>query len=188
VLAGQRITLFFTFLVGDGHAAPLAEGRIGRLEVRSALRLGDEGIRALDDVEGMKLYLGAAERNELARIQGPGAPPPLDAKRYESLLPCAVALDVEEAWTKQFTLAVGVAAAAAATAAIGWYHGSNSCNTVPSRRAGDTPRKAGVRAVENRHAPVPGACCAACSRDFAHVPDGTLPNGVPACAVVRATD
>jgi hypothetical protein len=84
-----------------------------------------EGRRLLDEIEGLKLYLGVAERDELARMQGPGAPPPLDAKRYESLLPYAVALDVEEAWTKQFTLAVGVAAAAAATAAIGWYHGSN---------------------------------------------------------------
>jgi uncharacterized membrane protein len=47
----------------------------------------------------------------------------MDAKRYEQLLPYAVALEVEEAGTKQFTLAVGAAAAAATTAAMSWYSG-----------------------------------------------------------------
>lgn len=84
-----------------------------------------EGRKLLDEIEGLKLYLGVAERDELARLAGPDAPPALDAKRYEQLLPYALALDVEEAWTKKFTLAVGAAAAAAATAAIGWYQGSN---------------------------------------------------------------
>jgi uncharacterized membrane protein len=39
-------------------------------------------------------------------------------------LPYAVALDVEDAWTRKFTAAVGTAAAAAATASIAWYRGS----------------------------------------------------------------
>jgi hypothetical protein len=51
-----------------------------------------------------------AERDELASMQGPGSPPRLDAGRYEALLPYAVALDVEEAWTRKFTAAVGAAA------------------------------------------------------------------------------
>src|SRR3546814_9475189 len=51
------------------------------------------------------------------------AEPRLDAERYERLLPYAVALDVEEAWTGKFTLAVGAAAAAASAAAISWYRG-----------------------------------------------------------------
>ncbi|MEZ4386178.1 MAG: DUF2207 domain-containing protein [Candidatus Krumholzibacteriia bacterium] len=81
------------------------------------------GRRLLDEIEGLKLYLSVAERDVLAGLQGPDAPPPLDAARYEGLLPYAIALDVEEAWTRKFTAAVGVAAAAAATAAIGWYRG-----------------------------------------------------------------
>jgi uncharacterized membrane protein YgcG len=84
-----------------------------------------EGRKLLDETEGLKLYLGVAERDELANLQGPGAPPPLDAQRYERLLPYAIALDVEDAWTRKFTLAVGAAAAAAATSAIAWYHGGN---------------------------------------------------------------
>jgi uncharacterized membrane protein YgcG len=85
-----------------------------------------DGRKLLDEVEGLKLYLGVAERDELARLPGPDAPPPLDADRYQRLLPHAVALDVEEAWTKQFTLAVGAAAAAAATAAMSWYSGARA--------------------------------------------------------------
>ena len=76
----------------------------------------------------MKLDLSVAERDELARMSGPDAPPMLDAQRYERLLPYAVALEVEEAWTKKFTLAVGAAAAAATANNIGWYHGGSVGN------------------------------------------------------------
>jgi len=85
-----------------------------------------EGRRLMDEIEGLKRYLQVAESDELARLAGPGAPPALDAQRYEHLLPYAVALEVEDAWTKKFTLAVGTAAAAAATSAIAWYHGAGS--------------------------------------------------------------
>ena len=85
-----------------------------------------EGRRLLDAIEGFRRYLGVAERDELAAMQGPDAPPALDAGRYERLLPYAVALDVEDAWTKKFTLAVGAATAAATTTAIGWYQGGSA--------------------------------------------------------------
>ncbi|TAK37996.1 MAG: DUF2207 domain-containing protein [Lysobacteraceae bacterium] len=82
------------------------------------------GRKLLDEIEGLKLYLGVAERQDLARLQGPGAAPVLDAERFQRLLPYAVALDVEEAWTEQFTAAVGAAAAEAATASMAWYSGA----------------------------------------------------------------
>ena len=88
-----------------------------------------EGRKMLDEIEGLKRYLSVAERDELASMPGPAAAgdsarvPMLDAKRYEFLLPYAVALEVEDAWTDKFTLAVGAAAAAAATAGIAWYRG-----------------------------------------------------------------
>ena len=83
-----------------------------------------QGRRLMDEIAGLKRYLQVAESDELARLAGPGAPPALDAQRYEYLLPYAVALEVEDAWTRKFTLAVGAAAAAAATSAIAWYHGA----------------------------------------------------------------
>lgn len=83
-----------------------------------------EGRKLLDQIAGLKLYLGVAERDELARMPEPGTgAPALDADRYQLLLPYAVALDVEDAWTAKFTLAVGAAAAAAAAAGISWYRG-----------------------------------------------------------------
>src|SRR4030095_8304720 len=83
----------------------------------------EEGRKLMDEVEGLKLYLSVAERDELARMSEQGARPELDEKRYEMLLPYAVALEVEDAWTKKFIAAVGVAAAAEATRRIGWYRG-----------------------------------------------------------------
>ncbi len=87
-----------------------------------------EGRKMLDEIEGLRRYLGVAERDELASMTGPYGEPELDADRYERLLPYAVALDVEDAWTKKFTLAVGAAAAAQATSAIAWYQGGNVGN------------------------------------------------------------
>ena len=84
-----------------------------------------EGRRLLDEIEGLKRYLSVAERDELKNLPGPEATPVLDAKRYENLLPYAVALEVEDAWTGKFTAAAGAAAVAAATAGISWYRGSN---------------------------------------------------------------
>ncbi len=83
----------------------------------------EEGRKLMDEIEGLKLYLSVAERDELARLQGPDAPPALDAERYERLLPFAVALEVEDAWTDKFSAAVGAAAAAEVTRNIAWYRG-----------------------------------------------------------------
>jgi uncharacterized membrane protein YgcG len=94
-----------------------------------------EGRKLMDEVEGLKLYLSVAERDELARMQGPDARPALDDKRYEMLLPFAVALEVEEAWTEKFTAAVGAAAAAEATRRIGWYQGGDVSNLGSLSRA-----------------------------------------------------
>lgn len=84
-----------------------------------------EGRRVLDALDGFQRYLEVAERPDLERLAGPGADgePPLDAARFERLLPWAVALEVEDAWTARFTSAVGAAAAAEAVAAMPWYHG-----------------------------------------------------------------
>ena len=87
-----------------------------------------EGRKLLDEIAGLKLYLGVAERDELASMPAPDQPPKLDAERYQALLPYAVALEVEDAWTRKFTLAVGAAAAATATAGMAWYRGVGGDN------------------------------------------------------------
>jgi uncharacterized membrane protein YgcG len=82
-----------------------------------------EGRKLLDEIEGLRMYLGVAERDALKAVAGPGNSPMLDAKRYEALLPFAMVLEVEEAWTRKFTAAVGMAAAQQASP--GWFHGSS---------------------------------------------------------------
>lgn len=85
-----------------------------------------EGRILRDRIEGFRRYLSVADREELKRLQPPDTQDPmLDEQRYQFLLPYAVALKVEDAWTRKFTLAVGASAAAAATSAMAWYS-SNS--------------------------------------------------------------
>ncbi|MET0327505.1 MAG: DUF2207 domain-containing protein [Luteimonas sp.] len=80
-----------------------------------------------DRIEGFRRYLTVADKQDLARLKGPGHEEPmLDAARFEFLLPYAVALDVEAAWTAKFTAAVGASAAAAATASVAWFHANGN--------------------------------------------------------------
>jgi len=125
------IAILLAFWIA-GEAGKPAVVVIGVLMVITLIIFGrlvkaptQEGRKLMDEVEGLKLYLSVAERDELARMQGPAGPPALDEKRYEMLLPYAVALEVEDAWTEKFTAAVGAAAAAEATRRIGWYQGGN---------------------------------------------------------------
>jgi uncharacterized membrane protein YgcG len=125
-------TLLLAFFVGGDAGIPATIGVLVLMLLtlvvfyRLVRAPTKEGRTLLDEIEGLKLYLSVAERDELERLPGPGAAPTLDAKRYEALLPYAVALEVEEAWTAKFTAAVGAAAAAAATAGIAWYRGSGT--------------------------------------------------------------
>lgn len=118
------------FAVAGGYGIPLIIGvlvlMLVVLGVFAAMVRAPtpEGRALLDGIAGLKRYLTVAEREELARMPGPETAPQLDAERYQALLPYAVALEVEDAWTDKFTLAVGAAAAAAATAGISWYRGA----------------------------------------------------------------
>lgn len=120
---------FAAVAVADGSGIPaiIALAVLSGLAVAVFSRLvrapTPEGRALLDHAEGLALYLSVAERDELAALGGPGEPPRVDAERYERLLPFAVALDVEEAWTEKFTAAVGAAAAEEAAARMAWYGG-----------------------------------------------------------------
>lgn len=121
------------FIVADGHGVPAILVLMGLSLVAHVLAgwammaPTAEGRKLLDRIEGLKLYLSIAERDELARLAGPGhKEPALDAGRYESLLPYAMALGVEDAWTGRFTAAVGAAAAAETARNLGWYHGTGA--------------------------------------------------------------
>jgi uncharacterized membrane protein len=83
-----------------------------------------EGRKLLDRIAGLRLYLGVAERDELAAQKAP----PVTLEQFQKFLPYALALGVEKTWADKFAAAVGPAAAAAAAGAMGWYAGSNISN------------------------------------------------------------
>jgi uncharacterized membrane protein YgcG len=53
----------------------------------------------MDELEGFRMYLEVAEKEDLNRLEGPELTPGL----FERFLPYAVALGVEQAWAERFT-------------------------------------------------------------------------------------
>ena len=116
-----------------------------------------EGRQRLDEIEGLRLYLGVAERDELRSLKGPaaeGAEPALDAGRYEALLPFAMALEVEKAWTGKFTRAVGESAARESSPS--WYHGRGAVGTMGLAGMGSSLGSALTREISSSSTP-PGS-------------------------------
>jgi len=77
------------------------------------------GRRLLDQVDGFKHYLQVAEEDEIA-LQGA---PRFSSEIYETWLPFAIALDLENEWTKKLDRAVAAGAVAGGYSQPGWYHG-----------------------------------------------------------------
>ncbi|WP_417767532.1 DUF2207 domain-containing protein [Stappia sp.] len=109
------VNILFYFLIG----APTALGRT-----------------VMDEIEGLKMYLEVAEKD---RMNMKGAPR-MSPSHFETLLPYAVALDVEKPWSKAFeTWLLTAAGAAAATAyAPAWYSGRAFDSHDVSGSLGDT--------------------------------------------------
>ena len=80
-----------------------------------------DGRKLLDQLDGLRLYLGVAERDELARAKAP----PMTIDEYQRLLPYAMALDVEKTWGDRLAAVMGASAVAAAGAGMAWYHASS---------------------------------------------------------------
>jgi uncharacterized membrane protein YgcG len=124
------LAAFFTAAANDGAGLPFVFIGVGIMVV-TLITFSNlvqaptaEGRELLDEIDGLRMYLSVAERDDIARVRGPDQTPLLDAERYEALLPYAMALEVEDAWTKKFTVAVGAAAAAEAARRMTWYHGA----------------------------------------------------------------
>lgn len=78
-----------------------------------------QGRKLQDHIEGLRLYLGVAEADELARMKAP----PQTPQEFARFLPYAVALDVEKTWADRFVATLG---AAAVTAAVADYYIASS--------------------------------------------------------------
>lgn len=79
------------------------------------------GRRLLDLLEGFRLYLDVAERDELNLRH----PPEKTAELFEKYLPFALALDVEQRWTERFSKVFGRIGEQESGYHPTWYHGSS---------------------------------------------------------------
>jgi len=85
------------------------------------------GRKIMDQIEGFKLYLSVAEKDRLDLLNPPEKTPAL----FEKYLPYALALDVENAWSEQFSEVL--AQAGTQPYSPTWYSGSSWDNFHTSR-------------------------------------------------------
>ena len=127
-VAASIVLFVLALIIGQGFAPGLTLALSFALAVANGLfiwllqNVTTKGRALLDQIEGLKRYLDIAEKQDLARLEHRNEDEPeLNAERFEALLPYALALDVEGAWTKKFELAAGTTAAAAAASGLSWY-------------------------------------------------------------------
>jgi uncharacterized membrane protein YgcG len=82
--------------IASAVAALVANGVFGRLLKAPTVA----GQTALDHIRGFKMYLEVAEGEELKRLEKP--PPKLTPQLFQSYLPAALALGVEQKWAERF--------------------------------------------------------------------------------------
>ncbi len=79
------------------------------------------GRKTMDRIEGFRMYLKAAEEDRLQFINPPERTPEL----FEQFLPYALAMDVDQEWSEQFSDVLSAAGEAGEGYSPGWYHGSD---------------------------------------------------------------
>jgi uncharacterized membrane protein YgcG len=78
------------------------------------------GRKIMDKIDGFKMYLGVAEKDNLHSVKEPYKTPEL----FESFLPYALALGVENQWTEKFSDVLSSAAIETTSYKPGWYSGA----------------------------------------------------------------
>jgi hypothetical protein len=82
------------------------------------------GREMLDAVEGLRMYLGVAERQDLEARHGDE--PPHTLEEFERMLPYAIALDAAETWGERFEDAIRAAEVNGSVHSRSWYAASTS--------------------------------------------------------------
>jgi uncharacterized membrane protein YgcG len=80
------------------------------------------GRKLMDEIEGFKMFLGAAEKDRIRQLDGTGVTP----GTFDKYLPYALALDVEDAWAQQLAAALAPSGGIAlARYTPRWYSGAD---------------------------------------------------------------
>ncbi|QKK02243.1 MAG: DUF2207 domain-containing protein [Pseudomonadota bacterium] len=82
------------------------------------------GRKLLDQVEGLKLYLQVAERDDFEQRHADA--PPQTFEEFERLLPYAVALDCADTWAERFAAQIESAIQAGTAQSRNWYPATTS--------------------------------------------------------------
>lgn len=99
------IILFIAFVMSGGYFSIISIIGIGVLLLTNVIfshvikTYTPEGRKVVDQIDGFKLFLSTTETERFKVI---GTPPTKTPELYEKFLPYAMALDVEQAWSKQF--------------------------------------------------------------------------------------
>ncbi len=86
------------------------------------------GRKLMDGIEGFRMFLATAEQDRLNLLNPPDRTPEL----FEKYLPYALALDVEQQWSEQFSDILARAARTDAGYTPRWYEGTAWRDTTPS--------------------------------------------------------
>lgn len=86
------------------------------------------GRKLMDGIEGFRMYLATAEQNRLNLLNPPDRTPEL----FEKYLPYALALDVEQQWSEQFSGILAQAVRADSGYTPRWYGGTAWRDTTPT--------------------------------------------------------
>ena len=96
-----------------------------------------KGRAIMDDIEGFKMHLNVAEKNQLDVLHEPE----MTIERFESLLPFAIALGVENQWGKKFEKALKNSLQETQKYQPAWYRGTASAVAFsPARFSSDLGR------------------------------------------------
>jgi len=90
-----------------------------------------QGRKVMDQIDGFRMYLETAEKERLNFVDEPD----MTVKRFESILPFAIALGVEKPWSEHFEneLARNAVSDAGSDYHPHWYHGRNFSSANISR-------------------------------------------------------
>lgn len=123
VFGAVWLVLGLALMIDVGFAASaalVASVAVNLLFFRLLPRPTTAGRAALDEIAGTRLYLTVAEADRLKFHNPPDRTP----EHFCAMLPYAVALGVETAWTSQFAAIMAGATTASAMPQPDWYSGS----------------------------------------------------------------
>jgi hypothetical protein len=103
----------------------------------------------MDEMEGFKLYLSVAEKDQLNLMHEPDLTP----ERFESLLPYAIALGVENQWGKKFEQALSRSLQESTTYRPAWYAGAGAVTAFSPQKFTSTVGKSFSSAISSASTP-----------------------------------